>query len=295
VDEAVNGAVRAGKKLSLGITPGVYTPDWVYAAGAKAFHFLWERPWGFAACSQMALPAPWDPVYVAKYTGLIEAFGRRYAANPALTLVKIQGVNAQTGELLLPHRGSGAPPRFRQLDCPADDNVAHWLEVGYRPSKVLAAWRGFAQAYAHAFPQQKLVVDTGGWGMPGIDEAGRALSDPEGDRALGSAIVLAGAAALGEQLVVANAGLGATWNWPRPAGLPARIAFGYEEAAGVTGDRKCRMNGYRSPCDAREVFEKAVRRAVAAKVAYLVIYLADLRNPALTDLVAEAHRALATP
>ena len=293
-DEAFAGAARAGKKVSLGVVPGVFAPAWVYAAGAASVRFRWDKPWGFPACSQVALPVPWDGVYAAKWLAFVAALGRRYGGNPALAMVKIQGVNAQTGELLLPHAEPSA--RGQQLvDCPPGDDVSAWLDAGYRPAKVLAAWRGFALAYAQVFPHQKLVLDTGPWGLPGIGDSGRPTRQRGGDRALPSAIVAAGAAALGDAFVVANNGLSAKWDWPRPSGLSTSVQMGYETASPATGDAGCRMNHFQRPCDPRTELAEAVQRAVAARVSFLGIYVADIRNPALADVIADAHRRLATP
>ncbi len=76
---------------------------WVYADGAQIFNFIWDQTsWGPSLCSTAAIPVPWDPVFLAKWRTLIQAFGTHYNSNPTVVGVKITGVNAESEETNLP-------------------------------------------------------------------------------------------------------------------------------------------------------------------------------------------------
>jgi Beta-galactosidase len=293
LDSAVAQAAQHGKKINLAVTPGVGTPDWVYRAGAAAFHFAWDKRWGFEPCSDVALPLPWDSVFAAKWTRFIRALGQRYAGKPAVVSVAIQGVNAQTDELLLPNQRPGERVGERLVDCPARDDVAAWQAAGYRPSRIVAAWSGFAASYARAFPRQYLVSAVGPWPMPAIDEQGAALPSGRNDTTLLPALLRAALQIAPNRLVVANNGLSAVWHMRRPDVLPPAVKLAYQTAFLVTGDATCRMNHFVRPCDAHEMLRRALLLAAAEHAAYVEIYIIDSINPALQDVLAEGQRALA--
>src|SRR5271170_6093904 len=103
IDQEVARVRASGKHYSLGVTPGINTPAWVFADGAASFEFRWDKPLGPPPCTLVRFPIPWDPVYLKKWLIFVRAFGARYGDDPLLVLVKLQGVNAQTPEFLLPH------------------------------------------------------------------------------------------------------------------------------------------------------------------------------------------------
>ena len=156
-DSEISRAHAQGKKISLGVTPGVSSPEWVYADGAQKYTFMWDKPWGPRPCTPVSLPVPWDRVYIAKWLlAFVRAFSQRYANNPNVVLVKIEGINAETPEFLLPHSPSNSVSAGGRVSCPGNDNLAAWQAVGYRPEKVRAVWRTLARVYAERFPNQSL-------------------------------------------------------------------------------------------------------------------------------------------
>jgi hypothetical protein len=60
----------------------------------------------------------------------------------------------------------------------------------------------------------------------------------------------------------------------------------------ATGDPSCRMNRYHRPCEPRRVLQLAVERGIAAGASFLEIYVADILNPEVHDVLAMAHRRL---
>lgn len=297
LDAAVAQAAAHGKKVNLAVTPGAGAPDWVYRGGVAAFRFTWDLKWGFPACSEVSIPVPWDPAYGEKWRGFVRALGQRYADNPAVVSVAIQGVNAQTDELLLPSQRPGAEAgnKGAKLDCgtPRDD-VAAWQAAGYRPSRVVEAWRGFAAAYAKAFPRQKLVSAVGGWPFPSIDEQGQIVpQDRANTMRMLEALLRAALQVAPERFVVANNGLSAKWRFRRPAALPASVKLAYQTSGLVSHESSCRMNLFVRPCEARAMLRAALRNAAEEGAAYVEIYATDAINPELQEVLAEGRRSLA--
>ena len=287
LDAKVATAARAGRQVALSVTPGVFTPAWVYALGASRLNVKWTLPWGFVPCSTVSFPLPWDPVYGAAWSQFVAAFGQHYAGNPAVTLVKVTGVNAATAELVLPYSVAGQVPA-RDVQC-GNAPVAllgAWKAAGYRPSKVAAAWNQFATAFAESFPTQQLVAQIGSGGLPPIDESGNVTPGSAGDIALPRALTLAGLHVAGDRFALENDGLSAGWNWARPPWVPAAAPLAYQAASAVTDDATCRMNRFVAPCDPATVMRAAIARANIAGAEFVEVYTRDLLNPALAPAVA---------
>ena len=88
-DEGVRLAAQYHKKISMSVTAGVTTPDWVYDAGAYKFTINKLRSRGGSA--SMTQPLPGDTVFLAKWTNFIRALAARYDNEPDLAYVVIGG------------------------------------------------------------------------------------------------------------------------------------------------------------------------------------------------------------
>jgi hypothetical protein len=292
VDSQIAAAAAAGKKVNLGVLPGVFTPSWVYAEGAVPFTMTWNDPgWGFPLCSLVPLPVPWDPIYITKWGNFIKRLAQRYANNPALAMLKIQGVNADTPELILPYTrptGTGPGP----YGCAQVDNVAAWLAVGYRPAKIVSAWGDFATLYARLFPNQYLILEAGSWPLPPINNAGQTSPAVAGDYGTPKTIMAQGVTLVGSRLVVENDSLTDIYAWARPAALPAANEFAYQDAWNVDQDPRCRMNGGVIPCDPATVMSQTVTLALNRNIAFLEVYQTDAQDAAEAPALTVAHDAL---
>jgi len=287
LDTQVAAAAHAGKQVALEVTPGVFSPAWVYAQGAAKFNFTWTLDWGFPKCSTVGTPVPWDPVYGAAWKGFIAAFGAHYASNPAVVMVKMVGVDAQTAELLLPYSALGhTPPDGLACGNTPVAPASAWKAAGYRPSKVSAAWNGFSSAFAGAFPNQQLVVPTGPWGFPPVDNNGNVVAGSGGDQVLPITLLQAASAAAAGRFAVENDGLGANWSWALPAALSQHTPLGYQTVSAATGDPTCRMNHFVTPCNPVTMLQSAIDRANTAGAEFLELYPQDVLNPALAQVVA---------
>ncbi len=169
LDEVFQTAAQYNKKVILRVHPGVFTPEWVYQAGAQRV----QRPGGMRRSprkgrlssnpdrretsidneqgipdggspvqdSPPSLPIPWDPVYLAKWTNFIDNLGKRYRANPNLYAIAIAGPTVTSVEFHL---------RGKERD---------WESFGYTPAKLLDAWKQCIDAYARAFPNKAIVLN----------------------------------------------------------------------------------------------------------------------------------------
>ncbi len=278
--------------MNLGVLPGTFSPSWLYAEGAGQYSMVWTASgWGFPLCSMVPFPLPWDPVYQAKWLGFIQQLGLRYANNPAVVMLKVQGVNSSTPELFLPYTrpsGNGISPQ----GCQEIDNVAAWLAVGYRPSLIVSSWKTFARAYQTSFPRKYLILESGSWPLPPISNSGASGPSYVGDFRTPATIIQVGATVLGRYFVVENDSLTDAYFWPRPANLPLADEFAYQTAWNVDQDPSCRMNGYVKPCDPATVMSATVALALANGVNFMEVYQTDAQDAAEAPALTVAHNAL---
>ena len=88
-DAAMQLAQQYGKKVSISVTAGTFTPQWVYTAGAQAFNFTQNDG------TPGTMPEPWDPTFQKKWFALIAKLGKRYDGNANLAYVAMSGAGQQ--------------------------------------------------------------------------------------------------------------------------------------------------------------------------------------------------------
>ncbi len=140
-DAVIEAAAAHGKKVMLRVLPGLRTPEWVYEAGAARFEFVDDNPNRPTYGEVVSMPLPWDPVFLTKWSDLVAAFGARYAANPAVTLVAMTGP-AAGGEM---HLGDKS-------------NADRWHDLGYSNELLIDTWKLTIDAFSAAFPNQHRTV-----------------------------------------------------------------------------------------------------------------------------------------
>jgi hypothetical protein len=291
IDRDIASARRFGKKISIGVTAGARTPRWVYLAGARGFTYTWDRTWGFPVCSARTIPIPWDPVYLSKWGEFVKALGARYSDNPALAYVKITGINGNTQELILPHS------RNRHVDidgtrCETADEVIGWQNMGYTRRRIEQVWERSMMLFAQSFPGTYLGLMIGPRGFPPIDDTGNILAGRGADVALPHVLIAMGMQQLGSRFVVQNNGLSAVKGWHKLADIADGTVTGWQMAWQASDDRRCRMNGGKSPCDPREVLGAAIERGIASGASFIEIYSSDIQNPRLSDIITAAQSRL---
>ncbi len=143
VDKAIAEAKKQNKKVMLRVTAGIYTPDWVYKAGAKRLTFSPDDVWnteGWKNRSVMEMPIPWDPVFLAKWERFVKEAGKRYNKHPQVFSIQMTG-GGWLGEMNLP----------KAFD--------KWKEAGYSDEKLINAWKRIIDAYRASFPDTPSNLD----------------------------------------------------------------------------------------------------------------------------------------
>ena len=84
VDRIFAIAAQHGKFVGLSVAAGLYTPQWVYDAGAYEYTLL--------DGTHQSMTLPWDPVFQSKYLPFIREMGRRYDGNPSLRYIVMGGL-----------------------------------------------------------------------------------------------------------------------------------------------------------------------------------------------------------
>jgi hypothetical protein len=94
LDQVATLAVNKKKFLQISVSSGAdalnqFWPSWLRSAGVQFITF---------PSSGLTVPAPWDPIFQAKWRGLIDALGSRYDNKSYLHCVEMQGPG-RAGEL----------------------------------------------------------------------------------------------------------------------------------------------------------------------------------------------------
>jgi hypothetical protein len=155
LDDEIQLVARSGRKVGLRLQPGIFTPDWVYARGARRFPFQDRNPYhandggrvtrpNETLGQSLTIPVPWDEGFLSAWEDFVAAAGKHYAGEPAIAMVHVTGPNKHFSEMHLPHE-----PEDRQ----------RWQSMGYSEDKLVTAWKRSFDAYARAFPQAALVLD----------------------------------------------------------------------------------------------------------------------------------------
>jgi len=214
VDAARAAAARAGGKLSLSVTPGIHTPSWVYGAGAAAFSFIWDQPYGPPVGSVEQMPIPWDATYSAKWQAFIAALAAKYSDDQLLDHVVATGINSKTQETFLPSNPQPRPINGGQAYSYNDK--ANWLAAGYTPSLMEATYKTVLAAWAGAFPKTNFAGMFVRWGFP--------LNPPD----LSVTLIADAVAVYPSQFIAMNNGLAANWIWPEIAAMADKCAIAFQ-------------------------------------------------------------------
>ena len=292
LDSQIRYAASLHKTVSIAVAAGIFTPDWVYKAGAASFTMIGERRRQKNFCQPSPLPLPWDPVFLASWTKMIQSLGERYTGNPAVVMVKFGGFNDQTWELILPHKTGGERVQsfLDTTSCVIPDDVKQWKEKGYTSTKMIAAFRRILNAYADAFPNQRVAMMTGTDSLPPLGTNG----EPDAAAASLPETVFQDDARklLGTRFVEQANNLSAPFTDPLVVKAAQQGITGFQAAWPATGDSNCFMNKGTSPCQPVEVMQRALGNAVKAKVCYLELFPKDIFNPEIQPIIDDAREQI---
>jgi hypothetical protein len=155
LDEQIKTADKAGKRVLLRLFPGISTPEWVYAKGAKPFEFIDKNPSHGAVFyapghrfstygKNLKMPVPWDEIFLTSWERFVEAAGSHYQDATNIAMVHITGPTRHSAEMHL--------PKEKEVQ-------EKWRALGYTPQKLIGAWKRSIDAFARAFPHTALVLN----------------------------------------------------------------------------------------------------------------------------------------
>ena len=87
VDAIFALAAEHDRTIGLSVTAGLYSPQWIYDAGATEYHLR--------DGSGDSMPLPWDQAFQSKWLPFVRAMGSRYEGNPYLGYVVISGLSQE--------------------------------------------------------------------------------------------------------------------------------------------------------------------------------------------------------
>ena len=283
LDKNVAAAAAAGLQVALRVTPGVFSPNWVYAIGAKKLYFRWYLSGNqISLCSLVSMPVPWDPIYLSAWTTFVRAFAAHYADNPAVSMIHLEGITSATNETLLIYTAGTHSVGGGVCGAAPVLPVTAWQAAGYTPDKVTGAWSTILAAYVAGFPNQQLTQEVGNWGFPPIDNTGAIVGGSSGDMTEGPALMQVAADTVGAHFGLQNDGLSVHWVFPLPSTVPATTPRAFDVMP-MTGVTDCQDNNFDTPCNPATMLSAILANATAVHAPYVEFAPIDIENPALAE------------
>ena len=155
LDQWMQTAIAAHRKIDLVIPAGSATPSWVFqpapaGAGVTPLDFTISPHSGQTGmCDSETIAAPWDPAFLAQFDLMLAAVAAHLKTNntySAVTLVRITGINRTTEEMRLPVE----TPQSTGLPC-VTNALTTWQQAGYKPSLLLSAWDKITTSFNKSF------------------------------------------------------------------------------------------------------------------------------------------------
>jgi hypothetical protein len=268
-DREIARAKQSGKKVMLRVYTGFRgqrMADWVYAMGAERFEFAESAGFTEKVGTRMALPVPWNPVFLQEWTKLVLAMGKRYDHEPTVVLVQMAGLDYTGGEMHLPS---------------TKEDKAHWEQMGYTKAKLVGAWRTVIDAYAEAFPDKYLALD---------------VSLPVYRDGTVEEVMSYAAHKLGRRLCIQHNALAASTN-PRAyphmwvAAAREHAIIGFQQLCPVTPRGSFNKDGERFG----GTLPQALNLGLETGMSYLEIYTVDMENRELRPIIHQYVQRMRRP
>jgi hypothetical protein len=281
VDKGVAIVAAAGKKVSLGIAAGRFSPDWAKQTLPTLHTVAPSAPFQ-RDCTEIDAPNPWTPQFIDAWTKMVAAFGAHYANNPSVISVKFGGLNFNTPELMVPHFTGTMVG-----GCKTHDDVDAAIKMGATEEKIIDAFKSILNAYARDFPAQYIVIQ--GCGIPFVPAKAIGFG---GNNAVSGAyacpqyMVPYGRRLLGRRFVVQNNDWreGAFTRFPGDT----RTAVEYGRTGGVSGMQLANTLDHdcvgRPSCDERATLEVMVTELEQnTNTDYVEAFPGSINNPDLSQ------------
>ena len=297
IDSQVATADAAHKKIEIGIRAGTNTPNWVYTDGAKQFNTITLESAQGNFCQTAFVPVPWDPIFLAKWTGFINAFAAHYANNPNVVAIKLSGIDITTEEIGAPQEtgetiSKGNKGRGGET-CKTNDDVSEWIADGYTGQKMLTAWQTIVNAYATAFPRQYLGIMTSVHSFPPINFSSSTIDPSDTDLGI-NYFLPASKQILGDRFVVGQNGARpdhldpGIWNFATSTDthLGWQPSWPIASCFDSTG-KLVRVENFAAPCDMNTDIEQLIKEELSSNPTYL-----EFMTVQLTDTNPQVQQAL---
>jgi hypothetical protein len=141
IDKTVAVLRSIGMKYQLCLKPGVYTPQFVYAEGAKSFDTRVINPHRVNFGQAVKIPVPWDGVYERDFSRIIQQLGERYSSDPLCVSVVLTCANVMSAEMHLPK---------------TPEDRMRWQALGDYEARLLEVYKKFTDVWGTAFPKQEI-------------------------------------------------------------------------------------------------------------------------------------------
>ena len=266
-----------GKFVVLTLSPGFTTPTWVLqlpGVQTQSFTFSYNND-----APARPLPLPWNQPYLDSWFACLQAVAARYGTNPAFRLIQVAGPTSVSTEMSLPDRTSG------DTALPAATNgsdVAEWMRLGYTPKRYVAAWQEAFAAYRRLFPNQYLGLAL----YPGLPIGDNGQPDPSQTNVTRLEVIAVGLQykqvfTLEEDGVKGGVAAPSDPAYNAVMANCGNIVTGLQDAKSATV----------TPSDQGPP-NLALEHVVAAGVRFWEVYVQDVLNPAMQDVMAAARAEL---
>lgn len=184
MDRNLTEIANAGKNICIGVLAGQQMPSWVFTnLGLTDLKFSEFLSNGNNPNKQAPItvdePPVWNTAYVNAFTTMINALAAHLKTETAIyakiSHIKIEGFNRSTEEERLPYEINIK----NSLGQTSTNAAALWLTVGYRPQLVVTAGETIMDAYANAFPDKYITMETDTVAWPTIDSKGKVVPFPD--------------------------------------------------------------------------------------------------------------------
>jgi len=171
IDGKIANAVANHKTYAVDISPGRFTPAYLYAAGTPSLQFTTSS----GNCINNGVP--WDSKYIAAYSKVVHDLAQHIKSNPAwyqsLESLSIAPYGDSTSELRLALDVGPAPNQVCGNTASFANPTAAWKSAGYTPTKMFDAWNTLSNVYKTEFPDKEFKISViPGQAFPGINDEG---------------------------------------------------------------------------------------------------------------------------
>ena len=266
------------KFVTLAVTPGFESPSWVLelpGVQTQTFKFAYFTD----NAPPRPLPLPWNEQYLHAWFTFLGALSDRYANNPDLRLIGVGGPTSVSTEMSLPGRRTG------DTALPASahgSDIAEWIALGYTPAKYVKAWTESFDHYHQLFPHQHLGLAL----YPALPIGNNGAEDTHAAVTTMTSVIDAGMR-YKEQFDLQENGIRGGAAQPSDPEYSAVRNHCGEIVTGLQNSKSATIDpAYQGPLN------NALDHVLAAGVDFWEVYVSDVDNPSMTDVLKRASSQL---